>query len=154
MQAVNLFPPYVIYLESKTALYFGLFSAFSKLYSILKPIEIKCVFGKIGSYNVVLTYLFPFFKRHRVSLGSPGSPGTKSVDQPDLELKDMPPCGFQMLVLISWCHPIKLVFLFKAKRSLFSNLTLRFKLLIYAARKIEHSEYKDLSPLWKGGSPK
>jgi hypothetical protein len=55
-----------------------------------------------GSYSFVLFCFFVFcfcFFRDRVSLCSPSCPGTHSVDQADLELRDPPVSASQVLGL-------------------------------------------------------
>ena len=49
-----------------------------------------------------------FFFRDRVSLYSPGCPGTHSVDQAGLELRDLPASASQVLGLKAWATTVQL----------------------------------------------
>jgi hypothetical protein len=53
--------------------------------------------------------LFLFFFYDRVSLYSPGCPGTHSVDQPGLELRNLPACASQVLGLKACATTAQLV---------------------------------------------
>jgi hypothetical protein len=52
------------------------------------------------------------FFRDRVSLGSPGCPGTHSVDQAGLKLRDLPASASQVLGLKVCATTARLLFLF------------------------------------------
>jgi hypothetical protein len=50
------------------------------------------------------SFLFCFVFRDRVSLCSPGCPGTHSVDQAGLELKNLPASASRVLGFKGVCH--------------------------------------------------
>jgi hypothetical protein len=74
----------------------------------------KCLYKVRLQANLFLfIYLFIYFfvPRDRVSLWSPGCPGTHSVDQAGLELRNPPACASQVLGLKAWattarCKPV------------------------------------------------
>jgi hypothetical protein len=49
-----------------------------------------CFFGVFFVFVFVFCFVFVFVFRDRVSLYSPGCPGTHSVDQAGLELRNLP----------------------------------------------------------------
>jgi hypothetical protein len=51
------------------------------------------------AHSDILNFSFFFFWRGRVSLCSPGCPGTHSVDQAGLELRNLPASASQVLGL-------------------------------------------------------
>ena len=54
----------------------------------------RCPTNQAALFIIYLFLFFIFFLfRHRVSLCSPGSPGTHSVDQAGLKLRDAPASG-------------------------------------------------------------
>jgi hypothetical protein len=53
----------------------------------------------LGLFGYLFIYLFIFVLRDRVSLCSPGCPGTHSVDQAGLELRNPPASASRMLGL-------------------------------------------------------
>jgi hypothetical protein len=55
--------------------------------------------GGLGCWTSLLLLLFFFFLRDRISLYSPGCPGTHSVDQAGLELRNPPASASQVLGL-------------------------------------------------------
>ena len=66
--------------------------------------------GLSNAWSFVLFYLFRFF-RDRVSLCSPGCPGTHSVDQAGLELRNPPDSASQVLGLQACATTTRLQFL-------------------------------------------
>jgi hypothetical protein len=63
--------------------------------SIPSPVHTPCILFE----TVSLFFVFVLFFRDRVSLCSPGCPGTPSVDQAGLELRNPPASAFQVLGL-------------------------------------------------------
>jgi hypothetical protein len=61
----------------------------------------------------VLCFFFFFFFRDRVSLCSPGCPGTHSVDQACLKLRDLPASASQVLGLKACATTARLVLFLK-----------------------------------------
>jgi hypothetical protein len=58
-----------------------------------------CVFWGFCFLFVCLLFYFGLVFRDRVSLCSPGCPGTHSVDQASLELRNLPASAFQVVGL-------------------------------------------------------
>jgi hypothetical protein len=54
--------------------------------------------------------LFCFVFRDRVSLCSPGCPGTHSVNQAGLELRNLPASASQVLGLMAWATTARLFY--------------------------------------------
>jgi hypothetical protein len=72
-------------------------------------------FRKLSFEFVSLICLFVFVFRNRVSLCSPGCPGTHSVDQAGLKLRNLPASASQVLGLKAFAITAQLVSLnFKA----------------------------------------
>jgi hypothetical protein len=59
----------------------------------------------------IFLFLFLFFQ-DRASLCSPGCPGTHSVDQAGLELRNLPASASQVLKLKAYATTVRLFFLF------------------------------------------
>jgi hypothetical protein len=55
-----------------------------------------------GQTFFVCLFVFVFVFRDKVSLYSPGCPGTHSVDQADLELRNSPASASRVLGLKAW----------------------------------------------------
>jgi hypothetical protein len=58
-----------------------------------------CMCMRIRMYMYMYICIYTFFSRDRVSLCSPGSPGTHFVDQAGLELSNLPASASQVLGL-------------------------------------------------------
>jgi hypothetical protein len=59
----------------------------------------RCTYIGTNKNNKIIIHLFCFVFRDRVSLYSPGCPGTHSVDQAGLELRNLPASASQVLGL-------------------------------------------------------
>jgi hypothetical protein len=66
---------------------------------MLKP---NSIFSYLNSCFVLFCFVFVLFYRDRVSLCSPGCPGTHSVDQAGLELRNPPASASRVLGLKSY----------------------------------------------------
>jgi hypothetical protein len=108
------------------------------------------------SFPGQLLFFFFFFLRDRVSLCSPGCPGTHSVDQAGLELRNPPASASQVLglkacAIIAWCQ---LLFSNANQPSFVHNLTVHHK-NITATSSERHSIPElstSVSPGYKGSA--
>jgi hypothetical protein len=66
----------------------------------------------IKGFDFCFSFLFFVFFRDRVSLCSPGCPGTHSVDQADLKLRNSPASASQVLGLKACATTARLGILF------------------------------------------
>jgi hypothetical protein len=79
----------------------------------------KCYFQGLSGQELFIIIIINFFFvfRDRVSLCSPGCPGTHSVDQAGLELRDLPASASQVLGLKACATTAQQEFLFIRKRN-------------------------------------
>jgi hypothetical protein len=85
----------------------------NKIRSLLCPHIVIGTSSFIAFFFFSLLFFF-FFLRDRVSLCSPGCPGTHSVDQAGLELRNLPASASQVLGLKVCTTTAQLVGLFQA----------------------------------------